>query len=183
MHLHPNTCKCIELSRSMQLHCNSRPRDHPARHRESARLWWRDSSAAGLSGRARRGSRRPAPRWHRPPSRAPRRPRPWPGASRSRSIRSMVRLRAPPPATIQLCGAFGSSGTIRAIAAAVKAVSVAAPSAGAISPQLQRGKIVAVERFWRRQRKERHAAARARSRPRRPCPARRTGPRNRTAGS
>ena len=35
---------------------------------------------------------------------------------------------------IQLLGTFGSCGTIRASAAAVKAVSVAAPSAGAMSP-------------------------------------------------
>src|SRR5258708_30930529 len=52
------------------------------------------------------------------------------GASRSRSLRSMVRLRAPPPATIQIFGSFGSSGTMRAMASAVKAVKVAAPSAG-----------------------------------------------------
>ena len=45
----------------------------------------------------------------------------------------MVRLRAPPPATIQLFGSFGSSGTMRAMASAVNAVRVAAPSAGGIS--------------------------------------------------
>src|ERR1700712_4919807 len=49
----------------------------------------------------------------------------------------MVRLRAPPPATIQLFGTFGSSGTIRAIAAAVNAVKVAAPSPGDIPPTLR----------------------------------------------
>src|SRR6185369_2504296 len=54
--------------------------------------------------------------------------------TRSRSIWSMVRLRAPPPQTIQLRGRRGSNGMTRAIADAVKAVSVAAPSAGATSP-------------------------------------------------
>ena len=52
----------------------------------------------------------------------------------------MVRLRAPPPQTIQLRGRRGSSGTIRAIAAAVKAVSVAAPSAGGTSPSFSAAK-------------------------------------------
>ena len=55
-------------------------------------------------------------------------------------MRIMVRLRAPPPQMIQLFGTFGSSGTIRAIAAAVKAVSVAAPSAGATSPSFNAAK-------------------------------------------
>src|SRR3954467_15413246 len=50
--------------------------------------------------------------------------------TRSRSIRSMVRLRAPPPQMIQLRGRRGSNGMTLAIADAVKAVSVAAPSAG-----------------------------------------------------
>ena len=127
----------------------------PRRSSASARRWWRDSSAAGPSGRARPGSQTPAPRSRRRTSPALRRPRRSPAASRSRSIRIMVRLRAPPPATIQLFGPFGSSGTIRAIAAAVNAVSVAAPSAGGIVAELQRGKIVAVERFRRRQREER----------------------------
>ena len=49
-----------------------------------------------------------------------------------RSIRSMVRLRAPPPAMIQLCGVFGSCGTMLAMASTVNAVSVAAPSAADI---------------------------------------------------
>src|SRR3569832_1234934 len=59
------------------------------------------------------------------------------GCSRSRSIRIIVKLRAPPPATTQLFGGFGNSGTILAIAATVKAVSVAAPSAGAASRRLR----------------------------------------------
>jgi hypothetical protein len=52
----------------------------------------------------------------------------------------MVRLRAPPPATIQFFGSFGSSGTTRAIAAAVNAVSVAAPSSGGMSPSFSDSK-------------------------------------------
>src|SRR3954471_18240181 len=60
--------------------------------------------------------------------------------TRSRSIWSMVRLRAPPPQTIQLRGLRGSSGTMRAMAAAVKAVSVAAPSAGCTSPNFSTAK-------------------------------------------
>jgi hypothetical protein len=43
-------------------------------------------------------------------------------------MRISVGLRAPPPETIQVFGARGKSGTMRAIEAAVSAVSVAAPS-------------------------------------------------------
>src|SRR5438105_3206496 len=51
------------------------------------------------------------------------------GARRSRSIRISVGLRAPPPATTHERGGRGKFGTKPAIAAAVNAVSVAAPSA------------------------------------------------------
>src|SRR5581483_6610714 len=61
---------------------------------------------------------------------------------RSVNIRIRVGLRAPPPATIQARGGLGSNRTIRATLAAVKADSVAAPSATEKSgkPMLARAK-------------------------------------------
>ena len=82
-----------------------------------------DSSRQALSTRARQGTRTPAPRWHRRTSPACRRLSTLAGARRSRSIRSNVKLRAPPPATIELAVSLGSTGRCRAmLASTVNAV-------------------------------------------------------------
>ena len=184
MHLHVAVkvdATCINSIVDLELASDaSRPRDDPAGHRDrhprGGGIAQRQAFQAPRRQKAERlrldGVRRPAQRI-RGLGRSP-------AASRSRSIRSMVRLRAPPPATIQLFGSFGSSGTIRAIAAAVNAVSVAAPSAGGIIAELQARQNRCDRAISAAAAQRTAVPARARSRPHRPCPARRCGPRHRT---
>ena len=98
--------------------------------------------------------------------------------SRSRSIRSMVDVAAPPPATIQLFGSFGSSGTIRAIGRRGER----GQGRRAIAPAAHRRALSAAKSLRSSDFGGGSVKERQRQRPRdpgchRPCLARRCGPR------
>ena len=127
----------------MQLHSQvdpdgSRPRHHPAGHRDRHAGRGGIAQRQALQRRAPPESRRPAPRWRRTTS--PARPR-LDGrrlqalAQHPQHGRGCGRRRRPRSSSSAPSAAAARS---RAIAAAVKAVSVAAPSAGDIVVELQR---------------------------------------------